>query len=512
VRIDLRNPAPFGYGITITLGLIALVDRADSALVGGILPTLQSYFGFGDAWAGIVLSAPSIAALLLVVPAGRLADTRSRKTVLSVVIFVWGLLTFGAAGAPTFALFLLARILLGVATPLNIPASASIVGDLFRSEARTKAFAVLRVMEYLGFPLGVAVGGIVGGTLGWRYAFLIMGVPALVLSGYIAVKLREPRRGLADELTIEAERAGIPVAVVDPDESVGFGAIAEAGEPVNVAHVADEDLVKPGMWLRTKEVLAIRTLRWIIIGQALLFAGFAGLFSFAATFFYRVQNLPEGAAAGISGGIGLIGLLVGGAVASRIGDRHHGQRPGWRIFVAAVALCIASVSVLLFTLIPVLPIQILLYLLVNLANIIALANLGSAQADVIPARLRGTGFATAQFLVTVGSSFGALIVGGVSAYVISGRTDVTQNQVNDAKRAVKNAKDAGASQAVIDQLQHVYDKLDAVFGPAQAIGIRWGVGALFIVLIIGAVTIFRARATYDADAARVIAAVDVDAA
>ena len=85
-KIDLANPAPFGYSIAFTLGLVALIDRADSAIVGGLLPTLQEYFGFGDTAAGILLSAPSVAALLLVVPAGRLADTRSRKVVLSVVI------------------------------------------------------------------------------------------------------------------------------------------------------------------------------------------------------------------------------------------------------------------------------------------------------------------------------------------------------------------------------------------------------------------------------------------
>src|SRR6478735_8005958 len=84
-RIDLRNPAPFGYRIAATLGLVALIDRADSAMVGGVLPKLQDDFGFSDGVAGILLSAPSVAALLLVVPAGRLADTRSRKTVLSIV-------------------------------------------------------------------------------------------------------------------------------------------------------------------------------------------------------------------------------------------------------------------------------------------------------------------------------------------------------------------------------------------------------------------------------------------
>jgi hypothetical protein len=332
-----------------------------------------------------------------------------------------------------------------------------------------------------------------------------MGVPAVLLSAYIALRLREPRRGLADDLTVRAKRAGLKVEEAEPDEHAGFSSAPDAGEPVSLTHVEDPDTDQPGVWARTKEVLSIRTLRWIIIGQALLFAGFSGLFSFSPTFFFRVQDLPVASAAAISGGIGLIGLTAGGVLASRVGDRHHGVKDGWRVYVSAIALTIASLSVLAFVLINVLAIQIALYLLISFANIIALANLGAAQADVIPARMRGTGFATAQFLITIGSSFGAIIVGFVSAYVIRGETTVTEGQVKDAEKALEDAKDAGAPQATIDALQAAFDNLDGIFGPAQALGIRYGIAALFVVLIVGALTIFRARATYEADAAKVIA-------
>ena len=63
-------------------------------------------------------------------------------------------------------------------------------------------------------------------------------------------------------------------------------------------------------------------------------------------------------------------------------------------------------------------------------------------------------------------------------------------------------------QATADQTQTVFDQIDAIFGPAQALGIRWGVAALFIVLFTGAITIFGARASYDDDAAAVLADVD----
>jgi predicted MFS family arabinose efflux permease len=500
-KVDLADPAPFGFRIAIALGLVALVDRADSALVGGVLPTLQEYFGISDFTAGILLSAPSVAALLLVVPAGRLADTRNRKALMAIVILSWGLLTFGAAAAPTFGLFLLARILLGIATPLNIPATASMLGDLYRSQARTKAFAVVRVMEYLGFPLGVALGGVIGGLLGWRAAFLFMGIPAVLLAGAIALWLREPRRGLADELTVRARDAGVTMG--GPD-GASTGTSAAAPDQIPEETAAIKALTEPGAWARAREALRIPTLRWTVLGQALLFAGFTGLFSFAPTFFFRVQGLPEGAAAGISGGVGLLGLMAGGILAARIGDRYHMIRPGWRVLVSGVALTCASLGVLVYAGVTILWVQIVVFLLINFANIVALANLGAVQADVIPARLRGTGFATAQFLVTIGSSFGALIVGTISAIVIRRSTEVTQDEVNAAQEALDQAQESGAGDAAVAAAQAAFDQLDAVFGQAQALGIRWGVASLFVVLIAGSLTIFRARATYEADAQRVL--------
>jgi len=84
-----------------------------------------------------------------------------------------------------------------------------------------------------------------------------------------------------------------------------------------------------------------------------------------------------------------------------------------------------------------------------------------------------------------------------------------------ATTAVDAAVAKSASQSVVDGLQatattaqSAFNALDAVFGAAQALGIRWGSGALFIVLFLGAITIFRARATYDDDSLAVIAGVE----
>lgn len=458
VDVDLTKAAPFGWWPAIALGMVALVDRADAAVIGGVLKDLQDQFGFSDTTAGWLLSAPSIAALVLVIPAGRAADTRNRKLLIAAVMTVWGFLTFGAAAAPTFALFFLARILLGIATPLTIPASASLAGDLYMSAARTKAFAILRVMEYLGFPLGVLIGGVASQIWGWRAAFLIMGVPALLMAAVIAAFFREPRRGLADELAVaagrEVDEPQSPLTPVDAEDSP-------------VMDLGTSDANRASIRESIKAVLSIRTVRAVIIGQALLFAGFTGLFAWTTIFFQRLHGLEAGPASAITGGVGLMGLLCGGAVASRIGNLRAGRTNGWLVIVSGSSLLLSAVCVAGFTLISVLPVQIAFYFFVNAFNIIALANIGAATANVLPAESRGTGFAIAQFLITIVGATGALFVGVTSDFVI---TQIGEG-VTDA---------------------------------AQATGLRFGISALIVPLTVGALLILRARSSYESDAARVL--------
>jgi MFS family permease len=490
-RIDLRSAAPFGWTPAVVLGVVALVERADSALVGAVLPKLQEDFGFGDFTAGVLQSAPAVAALLLVGLAGRLADTRNRKNVLAVVIFSWGLFTFGSAAAPTFALFFVARLLLGAAAPLEQPASASIAGDLYPTRGRTKAFAILRVLEYLGLPIGVIVGGLLADAFGWRASFLIMGVPAIILAIGIKLFFKEPRRGIADEVTAEGEARGLLRATVEePTATVATEAVAPVAAPEVPVTVEGEDpAAEQGVIEALRETLRIPTVRAITIAQSFLFAGASGLFSFATTFFFRVHRdsgLSEGAAAAIAGTIGLIGLIVGGTLASRIGDRYHGVRPGWRVTTAGWTLFVSALTVPVLAFSGNLPVQMACFLILNFGNIIALSNLGAATLDVLPARKRGVGFSALQFMVTIGAATGALIIGAVSSLVVSSRTSIDQAEINAAK-------DAGEPQSVIDGLE-------ATFWSAQEAGIEWGVGAVSILFILSGVLTFRARRTYEADA------------
>ena len=500
-RINLKKAAPFGWTSAIMLGGVGLVDRAENTVLAGSLSALKEEFGINELQTGILLSAPSIAALLLVVPAGKFADTRNRTWILSIVIGIWSLLSFGSALAPTFALFFLARLLLGTATPLTIPASASLAGDLYPTAVRSRAFAILRAMEYFGLPLGLVIGGVISQSYGWRTAFLVMGVPALILALTVRFVVREPKRGLADEISQLAEAAnegftssptnnGAPASaatsstvsgpsnssiVVDAsakpislDKTAAFDP-ADPGLPINVEQAMGEDSVELSMLGRIKQVLSIRTLRYIILGQMLLFAGFSGLFSTVTIYFERINDLGAKEATLLTGPVGSLGLILGSIIGSIIGDRVARKNPGGRVTIAASSLALSALCLVLFVITPGLLPKIVLFVFINAFNITALANIGASTSDVLPASKRGSGFGIAQFLITIGSSTGALLVFAISQLVIN-----TSFSGQETTEALKQ-------------------------------GISFGIASLILPFSIGAVLIFAARKSFDRDASSALA-------
>src|SRR5207237_3683041 len=106
-----------------------------------------------------------------------------------------------------FASLLAIRTALGFGQAVTEPSAASLVGDYYPADQRGLAFSVQQCLLFIGFGLGVALGGIVGATLGWRAAFLIVGTPGVVIA-IAAYRLREPSRGPGDRLQLGLDAAG----------------------------------------------------------------------------------------------------------------------------------------------------------------------------------------------------------------------------------------------------------------------------------------------------------------
>jgi MFS family permease len=501
-QVDIAKAAPFGWWPALIIALAAFIDRAESAVTLGAAASLQEEFGFNDAFLGVLASAPIVASLLLVIPAGRLADRVKRKNMLVVVMCMWGICTLGAGAAVSLAMFTTFRILLGAATPLNVPPSSSLLGDFYPRRSRTKAFGLFRGLENTGLPVGTLIGAVVGGLVGWRVAFFIVAIPALILAAVLYVTLREPRRGVGDEISAMTSgrievAPGAPLPPSNPSlssrvsgpQTVSVVSTADGAEPIPEAtsvpaattsfDAAAADAAPElqtnqlGVWATFRTVFRIKTVRRLVFGQTVLYAAFAGFFAFGTLFFARVYFSDERvfsptgavivpgeaqAAAGLLiAGLSILAIGAGAVIAAKVDERFSVTRQALRVTAAVVALLVGFLALLVFVSVDSLPVRVVAFLIFSGVNIIAVSNLSAAIADTLPARLRGSGFSAFQFLLAFGSAFGAGIVGLVSS----------------------------------------------LFGD----DLRFGFAALLVPLAIGVFVVYRARASYLSDAEAVLAEV-----
>ncbi|WP_212823441.1 MFS transporter [Catellatospora sp. TT07R-123] len=388
VTVRRGRAAPFGWWPAVCVALVALVDRIEYNLLAGSLPQIQREFGFSDGAAGAIATAGAVAAVILLLPAGRLADTGRRTWTIAAVVAVWALLTLGTGLAGSYAALFGIRVLLGSAGQLYNPPASSLLGDLYPGTGRARAFGLERAAYFAGLPIGVIAGGALAQAYGWRTGFFLVAVPGAAIA-LLMLTVREPVRGIGDRLT-----------------SWYGGAAATAAPPAPATPTP--------VLQQVRELWRVRTLRSVVTGLSILFFGLGGLFFWMPSYYQREFGLDEAAAAAVGGGAGLVGILAGIGLGSWLGDRHHGRRPGWRVLLGGWSLVFGSAALAGAVAFTDLGPQVACFALANVGFAGAIANLTAANADVVAAARRGMGFAVLQLLVTLGGALGPWLIGEAS--------------------------------------------------------------------------------------------------
>src|SRR5690606_38152765 len=148
--IKATDPNPFGWGPFIVLFIVGMVDRIEDGLKASVRTLVQAEWGFSDTAAGSIPTAAALAATIVALPAGYLADRYSRTKILGVVVFCWALATLGTGLAAGFAIFYLMRVLLAAAENIDNPAVGSLLADYYPAATRMQVYGWTRMTSYLG--------------------------------------------------------------------------------------------------------------------------------------------------------------------------------------------------------------------------------------------------------------------------------------------------------------------------------------------------------------------------
>lgn len=272
-------------GLLVTIYACSFLDRVIVSTVG---PAIISELRLSDAEFGL-LSGPAFAIFYVVfgIPIARAAERSSRINIISICIALWSLMTAACGLTQAFWQLLIFRMGVGIGEGGCSPAAHSLLSDHYPAKSRTSAIAVYSA----GVPLGVMVGAILGGWIAqhfnWRTAFVVVGLPGLILALLAKLTLHEPERGRSD-------------AVAAPADAPPFGAVVQR--------------------------LASNPTVLLLVG-GLVLANFAGSSMASFTQIYLVRAFHLGLAKvgllyGLVVGIGgMIGMSAGGIVADQLGKR-----------------------------------------------------------------------------------------------------------------------------------------------------------------------------------------------
>ena len=197
-----RPPAPETYppsgyawyvvGVLTLAYIFSFIDRQILSLMA--IP-IQQDLGIGDKQMSLLMGASfAVFYTLFGIPLGRLADTRSRRAIISVGIAVWSVMTAGCGLAKTFWQLAIMRMGVGVGEASLSPSAYSLISDYFRPERRSTAMSVYSMGIYIGSGLAFILGGFItllvagrestvlpgfGPVRSWQLVFFVVGLPGL---------------------------------------------------------------------------------------------------------------------------------------------------------------------------------------------------------------------------------------------------------------------------------------------------------------------------------------------
>jgi predicted MFS family arabinose efflux permease len=303
---------PRVWATLAVLAAINLINYADRYVLGGALPLVQRELGSSDALMG-ALSAAFLAVFSIFSPiTGLLGDRYPRRWFIGAGVLLWSGATLWSASAGSYGELLAARALIGVGEAGYGAMAPGYIADLFEPHRRGTPLAIFSAAIPLGVGIGYAIGGAVGEAHGWRTAFLIAGIPGLLL-GAVALLLPEPERGGRER--VRRDLASVP----------------------SVKEIARTLLRRKSYLINTA-------------GYTAMSFATGALGAWMPTFLHRVRGLPLGEATTRFGGmmvvVGFGATLLGGS----IGDRfQRTSRGGHLAFSGAVLLVAAPWTLLAVT-------------------------------------------------------------------------------------------------------------------------------------------------------------------
>jgi len=372
----------YALGILLLGYISSYVDRQ---IMGVVLPAIKAEFLLADWQLGFLSGiAFAIFYATLGMPIAFLADRSNRRNIIAAAISIWSLMTAACAFVTGFGTLAIARIGVGIGEAGSSPPSHSMIADMYPPEERSGALAIYALGVYLGTMIAFAVGAFVVAQYGWRAAFLLVGLPGLLIALLVRFTLKEPPRGFSE------------------------GKPAPEDKPIDWSEIGGQ--ISAGF----RHIWTDRASFHTVMGVTIIsFVGYGGAV-WGFSFFMRSFKMgyeETGVFLALTVGIfGAMGAILGGKLADKMGAKDV----RWTPWVVAIAKVAAAPIILAFFLVEK---ELALWLYVPM-TILGAFYLGPSFALIqsrAPLHMRTTISSIMLFILNIiGLGFGPQLVGILS--------------------------------------------------------------------------------------------------
>jgi len=289
--------------ILLLTNALNLADRQGIAVIA---QAIKVDLRLTDAQMGIIQGLGfAIFYTLLGLPLARMAERMSRTRLIAASLAIFGVMVSVCASAQGFWRLLLFRVGVGIGDAGFGPPVASLIGDHYPRDRRASAMSII----WLGAPVGVVAGATFAGwmaeNVSWRAAFVGIGAPALLVGLLAFLTLRDPPRGMSDEV---ATTTGPP----------------------------------PSMWEVLRFLLSKPSVRQTLIGCALAATAMNAVGQFVGQFFVRVYHMGFAEAGRLLGLIAALAMSSGLALGGFGVDWASRFDRRWFVWGPAIGLLLAT--------------------------------------------------------------------------------------------------------------------------------------------------------------------------
>ena len=357
------------------LFLVYVVSYIDRQLMAVLLDPIKADIGASDTAMGILVGISfALFYATLGMPIARYADRSVRRNVIALGVAVWSAMTAATGLARSYLTILIARVGVGAGEAAGGAPGHSIISDYFPPHQRATALAIYTSGGTVGIALGLFLGGILGDLVGWRMAFIILGLPGIMVALLVWLTVREPERGRFDVGVAPAQSSSL-------GEALRF------------------------LWSSPAYV-------WLTLAAALhVFAGY-GASTWHPAFLGRIHGMSSTEIGLWLGPIHMVTSVAGNLIWARVADVMGQRDARWYMWLPMVGSLCGMPFAYAFIL---LPHQLAALIALSVASLFGSSYLGAtyamAQALAKP-HMRATSAASLLFAINlIGMGIGPTIVG-----------------------------------------------------------------------------------------------------